>query len=167
MDTVTISSLRRAMRNLEEKGRYTTLLGIGPVSRNVIRASFECAREYDFPLFFIATRNAVDLPEFGGGYLMGWSQKDFAKNIKRMAQEAYFQGLMYLCRDHGGPWTREEEEKEFQFGEKETMARAKSSFLADVESDFDLLHIDPTRDPHVEMSPFNVVIDRTLKHKVT
>ena len=163
MNTLTISSLRKAMRNLEEKGHYTTLLGIGPVSRNVIRASFECAKEYDFPLFFIATRNAVDLYEFGGGYLMGWNQKDFSSNIKRMAQEACFKGFMYLCRDHGGPWTREEEEKEFQFREKEAMDRAKLSFVSDLESGFTLLHIDPTRDPHVGMSPFNVVIDRTLE----
>ena len=42
---------------LEETGFQTTLLGIGPMSRNLIVASLELAKEKDFPILFIASRN--------------------------------------------------------------------------------------------------------------
>ncbi|MBU7473698.1 class II D-tagatose-bisphosphate aldolase non-catalytic subunit [Lactiplantibacillus pentosus] len=134
------------MLKLQDKGRYSTLVGIGPMSSNLLQASFELARDEDFPLMFIASRNQVDKDELGGGYVNGWDQKRFAADIKKEADNVDFKGLYYLCRDHGGPWQRDEE-RNAHLPVEEAMELAKKSYLADIEAGFDLLMIDPTKDP--------------------
>lgn len=134
------------MLELQEKGRYSTLVGIGPMSPNLLQASFELARDEDFPLMFIASRNQVDKAELGGGYVNAWNQKTFAADIKKAANKVGFEGLYYLCRDHGGPWQRDEE-RNAHLPVEEAMKLAKESYLADIEAGFDLLMIDPTKDP--------------------
>lgn len=134
------------MLKLQDKGRYSTLVGIGPMSSNLLQASFELARDKDFPLMFIASRNQVDKDELGGGYVNGWDQKRFAADIKKEADNVDFKGLYYLCRDHGGPWQRDEE-RNAHLPVEEAMELAKKSYLADIEAGFDLLMIDPTKDP--------------------
>lgn len=131
---------------LQDQGRYSTLIGIGPMSSNLLKASFELARDEDFPLMFIASRNQVDKDELGGGYVNGWNQQTFAAAIKQVAADTDFTGLYYLCRDHGGPWQRDEERNAHLSVEK-AMHLAKESYLADIEAGFDLLMIDPTKDP--------------------
>lgn len=131
---------------LQDQGRYSTLIGIGPMSSNLLKASFELARDEDFPLMFIASRNQVDKDELGGGYVNGWNQQTFAADIKKVAADTDFTGLYYLCRDHGGPWQRDEERNAHLSVEK-AMHLAKESYLADIEAGFDLLMIDPTKDP--------------------
>lgn len=131
---------------LQDQGRYSTLIGIGPMSSNLLKASFELARDEDFPLMFIASRNQVDKDELGGGYVNGWNQQTFAAAIKKVAADTDFTGLYYLCRDHGGPWQRDEERNAHLSVEK-AMHLAKESYLADIEAGFDLLMIDPTKDP--------------------
>lgn len=131
---------------LQDQGRYSTLIGIGPMSSNLLKASFELARDEDFPLMFIASRNQVDKDELGGGYVNGWNQQTFAADIKQVAADTDFTGLYYLCRDHGGPWQRDEERNAHLSVEK-AMHLAKESYLADIEAGFDLLMIDPTKDP--------------------
>lgn len=131
---------------LQDQGRYSTLIGIGPMSSNLLKASFELARDEDFPLMFIASRNQVDKYELGGGYVNGWNQQTFAADIKQVAADTDFTGLYYLCRDHGGPWQRDEERNAHLSVEK-AMHLAKESYLADIEAGFDLLMIDPTKDP--------------------
>ena len=131
---------------LQDQGRYSTLIGIGPMSSNLLKASFELARDEDFPLMFIASRNQVDKDELGGGYVNGWNQQTFAADIKQAAADTDFTGLYYLCRDHGGPWQRDEERNAHRSVEK-AMHLAKESYLADIEAGFDLLMIDPTKDP--------------------
>lgn len=142
-------SLRATVQNMlklqKEKNRYSTLVGIGPMSPNLLQASFELARDYDFPLMFIASRNQVDKDELGGGYVNGWNQKTFAADIKKVADKVGFNGLYYLCRDHGGPWQRDEE-RNAHLPVEEAMKLAKESYLADIEAGFDLLMIDPTKD---------------------
>lgn len=50
---------------------------------------------------FIASRNQVDADELGGGYVNGWNQFSFIDAIKEVAKEVDFDGLYYVCRDHG------------------------------------------------------------------
>ena len=90
------------------KLKDTVLLGVGPMSENLVETCIELAKEKDFPLMFIASRNQIDLKKFGGGYVGGWDQFDFADRIKKIAKKYDFQDY-YLCRDHGGPWQRDEE----------------------------------------------------------
>lgn len=149
---------------LQKTGESATLLGIGPMSSRLLQASMELARDYDFPLMFIASRNQVDADELGGGYVNGWNQFTFVEAIKEMAQKVDFKGLYYVCRDHGGPWQRDKERND-HLPSEEAMKLGKQSFLADIESGFDLLMIDPTKDPFEigKVIPLETVLERTVE----
>ena len=64
---LTIMQTVEGMLKLTEQGKPSTLIGIGPMSSNLLQATFELARDFDFPPMFIASRNQVDLDELGGG----------------------------------------------------------------------------------------------------
>ena len=147
-----------------KKEERASMLGIGPMSKTLIKASILLAKEKDFPLIFIASRNQVDSKELGGGYVCNWDQKAFSNAIKEIANEAGFDGLYYLCRDHGGPWQRDKERKD-HLPEEEAMKLGKQSYIADLENGFDLLHIDPTKDPYIvgKVIDVNVVLRRTVE----
>ena len=156
-------SLRDIVTILQKKNINATLLGIGPMSEIVIRATLELARDMEFPVMFIASRNQVDSIELGGGYVMGWDQMAFSNAIHNIADDVNFDGLLYLCRDHGGPWQRDNEKAE-KLPLKQAMEKAKSSYLDDLKAGFNLLHIDPTKDPHIQGSvPMELVIERTIE----
>ncbi len=145
MNKPSVNNLLKTIWTLEEKENLkTTLLGVGPMSKNVVQAALELAKEEDFPVIFIASRNQVDKKEYGSGYVEGWDQEEFVAAIRRISREINFSGLCYICRDHGGPWQRREEKELF---EEEAMKRARDSYLADILAGFDLLHIDPTLNP--------------------
>lgn len=148
---------------LQETGDHATLIGIGPMSPNLLQAAFELAKTDDFPLMFIASRNQVDMDELGGGYVNGWNQTRFAADIKRVADHVGYTGPYYLCRDHGGPWQRDEE-RNAHLSEEEAMELARKSFVADMEAGFDLLMVDPTKDPYQigKVIPLDVVLRRTV-----
>ena len=132
-----------------QKIENVTLLGIGPVSTNTIVAALSAATEYDFPLFLIASRNQVDKKELGGGYLSGWNQQGFVNGVRELAEMHGFPKAVYFCRDHGGPWQRDKELNQ-KIPHKEAMAFGTASFLADLKAGFDLLHIDPTKNPFLK-----------------
>ena len=92
-----------AARELKAQGEKFTLLGIGPMSMRLIRGVVELAKERDFPVMLIASRNQVDSDEFGHGYVRGWNQDRFVADVQSVIDEYGFDGLLYLCRDHGGP----------------------------------------------------------------
>lgn len=164
MEKLPIKKYVEGMLKLQDGGSSSTMLGIGPMSPNLLQASFELAQEHDFPLMFIASRNQVDADEFGAGYVNGWNQSRFAADIKAVADKVGFDGMYYLCRDHGGPWQRDEE-RNAHLPEDEAMDKAKASYLADIKAGFDLLMIDPTKDPFVigKVIPLDVVERRTVE----
>ncbi len=158
-----VKSLREVVSALHDKGLKGTLLGIGPMSEVVIRATLELGRDMKFPVILIASRNQIDLAELGGGYVMGWDQRAFSHAVRKIAGEVGFDGLLYMCRDHGGPWQRDNEKYD-KLPAGEAMRRAKASYLADLEAGFNLLHIDPTKDPHCSGTvPLETVIARTVE----
>lgn len=152
-----------AARVLRERGEQFTMLGVGPMSKTLLQASLELAKEKDFPLMLIASRNQVDSDEFGHGYVCGWDQDRFVADVQAVVDSIGFDGLVYLCRDHGGPWQRDEE-RAAKLPVDEAMEICKRSYIHDIESGFDLLHIDPTKDPDFAMGtvPFETVIERTI-----
>jgi len=150
----------RLLERYERQGSAPTLLGVGPMSSLVVRAALETGRDADCPVMLIASRNQVDAAAFGGGYVEGWTQSSFAADIRRLAQEVGFDGLLYICRDHGGPWHRDEELRA-KLPLDEAMASAIQSYQSDVEAGFNLLHIDPTRDPSGAVS-LDAVTERSL-----
>ena len=109
MSNLTIRQCVQGLLKLQDSGDHATMVGIGPMSPNLIQAVFELARDEDFPPMFIASRNQVDMDEMGAGYVNGWDQTRFAADIKKVADEVGYTGPYYLCRDHGGPWQRDEE----------------------------------------------------------
>lgn len=163
MSKISLSEVVKKSLGFEEKER-ASMLGIGPMSKTLIKASMLLAKDKDFPLMFIASRNQVDSNELGGGYVCNWDQKGFAQAIEEVANEIDFDGLYYLCRDHGGPWQRDNE-RNAHLPEEEAMELGKKSYLADLLNGFDLLHIDPTKDPYVvgKAIEMDVVINRTIE----
>jgi tagatose-1,6-bisphosphate aldolase non-catalytic subunit AgaZ/GatZ len=146
----------------KEYGLTTTLLGIGPMSKRIVRVTLQLAKRRNFPIMFIASRNQVDLEELGGGYVCSWDQISFVKTITELADQVQFSGLCYVCRDHGGPWQRDSERQE-KLTPETAMETGKRSYLEDLLQGFDLLHIDPTKDPHIQVSnDLETVIQRTV-----
>ena len=145
-------------------GGKSTMLGIGPMSPALIQACFELGKEKDLPLMFIASRNQVDADEFGAGYVNNWDQFRFAADLKAMADKVGFDGDYFLCRDHGGPWQRDKERKD-HIPEDEAMKLARRSYQIDMDAGFDLLHIDPTKDPYVVGKAIDIelVLSRTVE----
>ncbi|WP_434584050.1 class II D-tagatose-bisphosphate aldolase non-catalytic subunit [Klebsiella sp. R390] len=145
-------------------GGKSTMLGIGPMSPALIQACFELGKEKDLPLMFIASRNQVDADEFGAGYVNNWDQFRFAADLKAMAEKVGFDGDYFLCRDHGGPWQRDKERKD-HIPEAEAMKLARRSYQVDMDAGFDLLHIDPTKDPYVvgKVIDIELVLSRTVE----
>ena len=161
-NSITITQMMKAAQELKRQGEKFSLLGIGPMSKKLIRAVVELAGERDFPVMLIASRNQVDSDEFGHGYVCGWDQDRFVADVKAAEEEAGFNGLLYLCRDHGGPWQRDEERRA-ALPTDEAMEIGIRSYIHDMESGFDLLHIDPTKDPHITgVVPLDVVLERTV-----
>lgn len=164
MEKLPIKKVVQGLLKLQEKGDSATLLGIGPMSLNCVQASLELSKEYDFPVMFIASRNQVDLDELGGGYVNGWDQNRFATTVKEVSDKIGYDNLYYLCRDHGGPWQRDKERND-NLPEDRAMELGKKSFLGDIEAGFDLLMVDPTKDP-VEVGkviPLDTVLRRTVE----
>lgn len=160
---ISINDVVRGLIKLHERGESATILGIGPMSKNCVQAALELSRDDDYPVMFIASRNQVDIDEFGGGYVNGWNQFSFAKAVEDVAKEINYNNLYYLCRDHGGPWQRDKERND-HINVEEAMDRGKKSYAADIEAGFDLLMIDPTKDPFEvgKVIPLETVIDRTV-----
>jgi len=123
--------------------RRCTLLGVGPMSVNCVDATIELANENEVPLILIASRRQIDSDEFGGGYVNKWTTREFARYVLERDKK----GKVFLARDHGGPW-QNNKEKDARLGLRRAMESAKSSYRADIEAGFQILHIDPSVDIH-------------------
>jgi tagatose-1,6-bisphosphate aldolase non-catalytic subunit AgaZ/GatZ len=125
------------------KKTHCTLLGVGPMSVNCVDAAIELANEHEVPILMIASRRQIDSEEFGGGYVNNWTTRDFADYVTDKDKK----GKILLARDHGGPW-QSTKEQDAQLSLRKAMDSAKSSFLADIEAGFQVIHIDPSVDIH-------------------
>lgn len=164
MKKLPIKKVVEGLLELQKTGESATLLGIGPMSKNCVQATLELSKEDDYPVMFIASRNQVDADELGGGYVNGWNQFTFAQAVKEVADEIGYDNQYYLCRDHGGPWQRDKERND-HLPVDEAMKLGKLSYKTDIEAGFDLLMIDPTKDPFEigKVIPLDTVLDRTVE----
>lgn len=136
--------------------RRCTLLGVGPMSINCVDATIELANEHEVPILLIASRRQIDSEEFGGGYVNNWSTAEFARYVIDRDKK----GKILLARDHGGPW-QNSKEKDSNFSLRRAMESAKSSYRADIEAGFQVLHIDPSVDIHGQPD-IDEVLDRVF-----
>ncbi|MGM0219356.1 class II D-tagatose-bisphosphate aldolase non-catalytic subunit [Enterococcus sp. AZ126] len=164
MGKLPIKKVVESLLELQKTGESATLLGIGPMSKNCVQATLELSKEDDYPVMFIASRNQVDADELGGGYVNGWNQFTFAKAVEEVAEEIGYDNFYYMCRDHGGPWQRDQERNDHLPTEK-AMELGRKSYVADIEAGFDLLMIDPTKDPFEvgKVIPLETVLNRTVE----
>ena len=132
--------------------KQCTVLGIGPMSKNCVDVVIELVNTYDIPLMLIASRRQIESAELGGGYVNNWSTEEFSKYVYENDKSQN----VILCRDHGGPYQNENENKE-NHSFNEVMENAKKSFSIDIQSNFQIIHIDPT-----ENLTSNLTIDEML-----
>ena len=131
-----------------------TLLGVGPMSKNCIDAVIEIANEYDVPIPLIASRRQIDSTSFDGGYVCNWDTKKFADYVLDNDKK----GNVILSRDHGGPW-QNNKEVDKKLGLERAIKSAKDSFLVDIKSGFEIIHIDPSIDIYSDPDT-NTLLDR-------
>ena len=125
-----------------------TLLGIGVVSENVVLATLKAAEENpNIPFIFIASRRQIECDEFGGGYVNNWSTQAFSDYLAGRKVP----NNIFLERDHGGPWQGPySTEQGISFSD--SVQLSKKSFFVDIDSGFDILHIDPSLTGDFEVS---------------
>jgi hypothetical protein len=118
----------------------STQIGIGVVSVNTVDAAVELAQEHDVSLMLIASRRQVDAAEFGGGYVDGFTPQALTARVRA----GDHRDRVIVCRDHGGPW---QGSGGYAATPEQAMDDARTSFYADLDAGFDLLHIDTSPSP--------------------
>lgn len=127
------------------------MIGIGPMSTNSINATIDLAKKSKFPLMLIPSRRQIDRNE---GYVANLNSKKFSQHLKLKKN-------IILCRDHGGPWQNNFEVQN-NLNIIDAMQSAKKSFEMDINSNFKILHIDPSIDIHAKLT-IDVILDRVCE----
>jgi D-tagatose-1,6-bisphosphate aldolase subunit GatZ/KbaZ len=157
-----LSALIRSLIDLREKQVIQiTLLAVCPNSAAVLEAAVMAAARNRAPMLFAATLNQVDRD---GGYT-GWTQKAFVAAMEQYARKYAWEGPLYPCLDHGGPWLKDIHTLN-HLSLDQTLREVKASLTACLEAGYQLLHIDPTVDrtlPPGEVIAIDVVVARTAE----
>jgi D-tagatose-1,6-bisphosphate aldolase subunit GatZ/KbaZ len=157
-----INDLIRTIINLHETGKaQITLLAVCPNSAAVLEAAVKAAALNNTPMLFAATLNQVDTD---GGYT-GWTPLEFVHQLRSFANRYHWDGPLYPCLDHGGPWLKDLHTLG-KLPYNETIQRVKDSLTACIEAGYQLLHIDPTVDrslPVGEAVALEKVVERTIE----
>ncbi len=132
---------------LTDHSGEATLLGICPMSESIVEAALrEAAAEDGFVPMFIATPRQVDADR---GYT-GWSQSELVAFVEETADDVGYDGPTILARDHGGPYQSTRDRGDPNVPLEVAMEYAMELFEEDVESGFDLLHVDATEDATID-----------------
>jgi D-tagatose-1,6-bisphosphate aldolase subunit GatZ/KbaZ len=156
-----LNDLIRRIIDLRAAGRaQLCLFAACPNSSAVLEAAVQVAAANNAPMLFAATLNQVDRD---GGYT-GWTAPQFVQEMNRFAAKYNWQGPLYPCLDHGGPWLKDKHTKD-QLSLVESMAEVKASLTDCLIAGYQLLHIDPTVDrtlPGDAPVPIELVVARTV-----
>jgi tagatose-1,6-bisphosphate aldolase non-catalytic subunit AgaZ/GatZ len=157
----TLDELVRRIIELRQDGVTITLLAVCPNSVAVLEAAVKVAAENNMPMLFAATLNQVDRE----GAYTGWTPNKFVSQIKVFARKYAWDGPLYPCLDHGGPWLKDLHTLAgLSLGE--TMDEVKRSLVACMQAGYHLLHVDPTVDrtlPPGAGIPIGTVVARTIE----
>ena len=138
-----------------------TLLAVCPNSEAVLEAAVKVAAANNAPMLFAATLNQVDRD---GGYT-GWTPAQFVERMRALARKYRWDGPLYPCLDHGGPWLKDRQTLE-GLSLAETTAEVQQSLVACLAAGYQLLHIDATVDrtlPPGRSPAVQTVVARTLE----
>ncbi|RRR98720.1 tagatose-6-phosphate kinase [Glycomyces terrestris] len=127
------------------------------MSKNAVDAAIDVAYRNRRPIMLIPSRRQVEAQSQGGGYVEGWSTETFAQYVRSRDPE----GLLLLCRDHGGPY-QNPREKQQRYSLSEALKSAALSYEEDIRQGFDLLHID-TSVGLDGTAPVEAAIDRAVE----
>ena len=136
-----LNSLIRSLIDLRQRGKPVTLLAACPNSAAVLEAAVQCAVQNNAPMLFAATLNQVDRD---GGYTT-WTPAAFVQQMQACARKIGWDGPLYPCLDHGGPWLKDLHTRQ-NLTFEETMQEVKLTLTACLQAGYQLLHIDPTVD---------------------
>lgn len=136
-----LNSLIRSLIALHQQGQPVTLLAACPNSAAVLEAAVQCAAQNNAPMLFAATLNQVDRD---GGYTT-WTPAAFVQQMQACARKIGWDGPLYPCLDHGGPWLKDLHTRQ-RLSFDETMREVKLTLTACLQAGYQLLHIDPTVD---------------------
>jgi tagatose-1,6-bisphosphate aldolase non-catalytic subunit AgaZ/GatZ len=138
-----------------------TLLAVCPNSLAVLEAAIRAAARNRSIMLFAATLNQVD---FESSYT-GWTPTDFVGQMHDYANKYHWDGPLYPCLDHGGPWLKDLHTLS-QLSYPETMDKVKNSITACIQAGYNLLHIDTTVDRTLAVNQplrLDLVVDRTVE----
>jgi D-tagatose-1,6-bisphosphate aldolase subunit GatZ/KbaZ len=161
MSSKSLGEIVRKVIDLNASGRPLTLLAVCPNSEAVLRAAVRTARDANAPLLLAATLNQVDRD---GGYT-GWSPAQFVNEVNQICQETDWNGPVYPCLDHGGPWLKDAHTRD-HLSQVESLSEVKQSISACLQAGYRLLHIDPTVDrtlPAGQTPSVAVLLERTVE----
>ena len=132
-------------------------IALGPMSREVVEATFEYSHFHRAPLMLIASKNQVD---YAGGYVHGWTTKTYMDFVKQMKVQ-YPNAKVKICRDHCGPG----------FNGKDDIEDVYATIKEDILQGFDLIHIDfchfkGTRDEQREVTKKAIELCLSLNPKI-
>jgi len=121
-----------------------TLLGVCPMSEEIVEAALrEAVTADEFVPMFIATPRQVD----GDRGYTDWSQEDLVTFVDETAADVGYDGPTVFARDHGGPYQSTRDRGNPDVSLEDAMSYAEELFVRDLESGFDILHVDATEDP--------------------
>ena len=118
-------------------------IGIGPMSLEVVDGIIDFVEETRVPVMLISSRNQVDCAELGGGYAENWTTEAYSKYVASRGVPE-----VLLCRDHCGPYFRAEESG---LNLHDAVESTKQTIKADIDANFDLIHIDSCFCPDQEI----------------
>jgi len=160
-----MQNLRQLVHRILELRRIgakqVTLLAVCPNSDAVLEAAVKAAMLNRSPMLFAATLNQVDRD---GGYT-GWKPADFVARMNAYADKYHWEGPLYPCLDHGGPWLKDLHSLN-KLSYQQTMEEVKLTLTACLSAGYQLLHIDPTVDRTLPVGttvPVETVVSRTIE----
>jgi len=156
-----LNEVVRQIIQLRSQGQQLTLLAACPNSEAVLEAAVKVAAANHMPMLFAATLNQVDRDR---GYT-GWTPAQFVGQIRAYAARYAWDGPLYPCLDHGGPWLKDLHTQQ-RLSLQQAMVEVKQTLVACLQAGYQLLHIDPTVDrtlPSGQTIAIETVVTRTVE----
>lgn len=103
-------------------------IALGPMSPEIVEATFRYSHFYRVPLMLIASKNQID---YNGGYVNNWTTEAYMKFVDEMKSQNP-NAQVKICRDHCGPG----------FNGNYDLSDTYATIEEDIKQGFDLIHID-------------------------